>query len=269
MKEFIWKLLPGSFRRAWSGDASSPASGWLGNYPDWSSALAQSGGYDTNLILDKVRSAVRKVKKGEAAFERDSVTFDKPDHDPVVLKWLKHIGEAKNNELRVLDFGGSLGSTFFQYRHALGNVAIKEWMVIEQSHFVEAGQSEFENDVLKFRKEIPTGHKADVLLLFSVLPYVEHPHSLLNELVKTEVDYIVVDRTPIVKTNSDILTVQVVPESIYKASYPAWFFSKDKLLKSFSEKFEVLAEYKSKFAADYRLEDGTNAQWMGFILKRK
>jgi hypothetical protein len=48
-----------------------------------SEAAARSTGYDAAAIFEKTREATRKVRNGEAAFERDSVTFDKPD-DPVV-----------------------------------------------------------------------------------------------------------------------------------------------------------------------------------------
>ena len=49
---------------------------FVGNYSSWAEARANSTGYDSEVILNKTKDALLKVKRGEAAYERDSVTFD-------------------------------------------------------------------------------------------------------------------------------------------------------------------------------------------------
>lgn len=272
MKEFIWKLLPGFIRRAWSGSGAEKRSGWFGNYSAWEEASEAATGYDSALILEKVRQSLLKVKRGEAAFERDSVAFKKLDSDPELRRWLEKISDEKNNTLRVLDFGGSLGSSYFQYSKALKNVSFSNWTVVEQLHFVEAGRRDFQDDILKFEttpEAAFANEKPDVLLLFSVLPYLKEPFQLLEKLVRLNPEYIIVDRTPVLAAMPTRLTVQIVPEHIYKASYPAWLFNEKQLLEAFREKYEHIAEFRSKFAAPYLLEDGTKAEWKGFVFKRR
>ena len=49
---------------------------WSGDYKTWEDAQARCTGYDSEIILDKVKNSLLKVKNGEAIYERDSVLFD-------------------------------------------------------------------------------------------------------------------------------------------------------------------------------------------------
>jgi hypothetical protein len=51
--------------------------GFRGDYKNWSDAAKDSVGYDSDIILSKVLDSSLKVIKGEAAHERDSVTFER------------------------------------------------------------------------------------------------------------------------------------------------------------------------------------------------
>src|SRR5712691_6915719 len=87
-----------------------------GTYESWEAALRDSTGYDAPAIVEKTREALLKVKNGSAAFERDSVLFEKPDYPfPIIAATLKQ-ALASDGRLSVLDFGGSLGSSYFQCR---------------------------------------------------------------------------------------------------------------------------------------------------------
>ena len=70
--------------------------------------------------------------------------------------------------------------------------------------------------------------------LSGVLQYLEHPYSLLADIVKRKIQYIIVDRTRFTLKNvDDRLTVQMVHPKIYKPSYPCWFFNEAKFLRFF------------------------------------
>ena len=265
----LWKILPPFIRRYWSRGKASW--GWFGNYSDWAQAQNDASGYDQEEILEKVRTSLMKVKKGEAAYERDSVAFDKLELEPVVAEWLTGIASDHGNELKVVDFGGSLGSTYFQYRNSIGSSKIKGWTVVEQEHFVEAGRKDFQDGVLRFDHSLDEAltSSPDVLLLFSVLPYLEDPYALIKRITASEVPYIIVDRTPFIDDVRGRITVQVVPEFIYKASYPAWFFEEKEFLKAFQDKYDVVRRYNCKFASPYVLSDGKRAEWKGFVFKRR
>ena len=70
-------------------------------------------------ILDKVLAATLKVKQGQAVFERDSVLFDEIEYSWPLLAGLMWAAASNGGKLNVLDFGGALGSSYYQNRKFL------------------------------------------------------------------------------------------------------------------------------------------------------
>ena len=217
--------------------------GYYGSYSNWQEARMACTGYENELILDKVKNAVLAVKNGEALYERDSVIFHEYQCSWAVLSILLKAAIEGSNKLSVLDFGGSLGSSYFQFKHMIpANVEIS-WNIVEQENFVIEGKRTFEDQSLKFHagiSAVPDLKGINVLLLSSVLPYVEEPIKLLAELLALDIPYVVIDRTPCFENHSQ-LTRQIVPTYIYEASYPAWFLNKDELLRLLSQRYKVIS----------------------------
>lgn len=201
-----------------------------GNYASWDSARLHSSGYDADEIFRRVREAALKVKQGEAVSERDGVCFFAEKYNWEVLACLMLSAAENEGELNVLDFGGALGSFYFQHKKFFSGLRAQRWGVVEQKHFVECGRAEFENENLKFYfsvtecvEEMPV----DLILLSSVLQYIEKPYELLAELGNNDAKYIVVTRTPFVELKMDKIVIQQVPKSIFPAKLPMWIFSEE------------------------------------------
>ncbi|MCX7821522.1 MAG: methyltransferase, TIGR04325 family, partial [Brevinematales bacterium] len=204
--------------------------GWHGNYQSWEEAKKDSTGYDIPLIVEKVRNALLKVKNGEAVHERDSVLFDEIEYSWPLLAGLLLAAVSNKGKLSVLDFGGSLGSTYFQNRRFLTRLPNLSWNIVEQKHFVEEGKKYFEDEKLHFYYDIEEclrKEKPNVLLLSSVLQYLEKPYDMLAHLLSCEFPFVIVDRTPFNIKPEDRITVQRVPPWIYEASYPCWLFNEE------------------------------------------
>jgi putative methyltransferase (TIGR04325 family) len=216
-----------------------------GNYRSWRDAQQASGGYDQEDIVRRVFEAECKVSSGEAADERDSVLFDSIQFSLPVMAALARIACMRNGSLRVLDFGGAFGGMYRQYR-AFGLPEGVSWNVVEQPEFVRLGRA-FENNELRFFtsfEEVLTGGLPDVLLLSSVMQYLEDPFGVLRKIMSTGVSHVVIDRTPFFDAEHDLLTVQRVPSVIYKASYPCWIFSRSSLLRAIEQKYRMVAAFK-------------------------
>lgn len=245
------------------------SSGWFGDYVSWNEALKHTSGYNETSILNKIKESTLKVISGEAEFERDSVAFDIFEYSPQLLNAFK--ATVENNKLSVIDFGGSLGSQYFQYKRFFEDVNIN-WMVVEQSHFVDCGRKEIANEQLQFFYTIEEAIKyksANTIILSSVLPYIEKPFELIEKIISYQFEYIIIDRNPFINLDRDLISVQIVPESVYKASYPAWFFNEEKFLKLFLTTYQINQEINSPFAAPLIINNQYQASWKGFILKRK
>lgn len=205
---------------------------WHGNYNSWQDAQSKTTGYDSNLIINKVYESLYKVKMGISVYERDSVLFDKIEYSWPLLTGLMMAAAKSNGKIHVLDFGGSLGSTFFQNKKILDHFIDVRWNIVEQENFVRLGKKDFEDDRLKFYytvNECLELQSPNVLILASVLQYLERPYVFLESLlIQLKVDYILIDRTPFGEGKEKIVA-QTVPSSIYKASYPCHIFNLDKL----------------------------------------
>jgi putative methyltransferase (TIGR04325 family) len=250
----------------------SKSSGWFGNYLNWEEAKILCTGYDDILILEKVKSSVLKVKNGEAVYERDSVLFDKIEYSKPVYNVFDEILSINSGHLNVIDFGGSLGSSYFQYKSLLKNLQLLNWQVVEQKHFVEAGNSYIADKNLKFYNSIDEAlvhSKNPVLFLSGVLQYLEKPYDFIDKIINYNFEYIILDRTAFIEGSNDRITIQIVPETIYKASYPAWFFNEQNLLSCFLKKYNLKSQFSSEISDSIKLKDGEIVNWKGFIFKRK
>lgn len=240
--------------------------GWFGDYPSWDEAQKSAKGYDANSILDNVRDALMKVKEHKAVYERDSVLFDNIEYSwPLLSGLLTGAKLAAENILNIIDFGGSLGSSYYQNRLFLENVNFR-WNIVEQKKFVECGTKYFEDDKLRFYYDIEACYNSqmtNVLILSSVLQYLENPLEFLKQVVhQYDFDYILIDRTSFIKSDKPKITIQVISPSIYEASYPCWFLCENELLSVFTGKYEIMADFIALDVSNIK-----DSYYKGFILK--
>jgi putative methyltransferase (TIGR04325 family) len=240
-----------------------------GNYRTWSEALGDSSGYDSDIILHKVRESLLKVKRGEALFEQDSVLFDKIYYSWPLLAGFLWIASRNGNRLNIVDFGGSLGTTYYQNIRFLSHLDDLRWSIVEQEKFVECGKRDFENEHLRFfhdLNECIEERHPDTVLFSGILQYLEKPYDFLKDVLERDFAYIIIDRTPFLEEGDDRLTVQKVPPEQYPASYPAWFFNLGKLRGFFAKDYELMAEFD--LAESFHLA-GAPTLGKGFIFVRK
>ena len=249
----IKALFPPSIIRLVNAIRNKEEYGWYGNYQTWEAALNASTGYDSATILNKVKDALLKVKNNEAAFERDSVLFYDIEYAWPILSSLLWVAAQRQGKLNVLDFGGSLGSTFFQHKKFLNALDVK-WNIVEQENFVTAGKKHFEDSRLHFYltpKECLDENQIDVVLLSSVLPYIKEPYKMLQEIIELNIPFMIFDKMPFLEQGTnDLLTVQKVHPSIYEGSYPAWFFNEGRFLSFIEKKYEVVETFSGSDKAN-------------------
>lgn len=273
LKSMRPSLLSVAIRRLKSLHRKIRASGgnndWTGNFNSWSEAQALCSGYDAASILDTVLKVVLKVKNGEAAFERDGVAFDDYQYSVHVQSTLMEIAKKLNRVMVVADFGGSLGSLYFQYKRFLGG-HLATWNVIEQPHFVVAGKKYVEDEVLKFYPDFESLQRTDqpdLLILSSVLCYMEKPYDWIDKFCSWNVPYILIDRTAFI-IGEERITIQQVPSEIYNASYPAWFLNEQKFLEALLPQYRLIRELPDTIDGE-NFVDGLRCYRKGFYLQRR
>ena len=152
------------------------------------------------------------------------------------------------NHLRVLDFGGALGSHF----HSLVDHwpwATLKWTVCETTAVASAGKAEFELDhhrghQLRFSDNaievLSTG--VDLVLASCSLQYLENWPQMLKRFGAAP--WLVLDRVPLIEHPTDLIDIQVVPASYTDTRYPGWKFASSSWLPRLAEAgFELIMQW--------------------------
>ncbi len=230
-------------------------------------AQKKCSGYDSDIIFSKVKESLLKVKNGEAVFERDSVIFNKIQYSFPLLSGLSIVALKNNGKLNVLDFGGSLGSSYFQNKNKFKDISEFNWCIVEQPHFVKEGLKTFADANLHFFYDVKScmnNYTIDVLLLASVLQYLEEPYLFLDEMFEKQIEYIIIDRTPIFTIGEDRITIQRVPKNIYDAKYPCRILNEQKLVNYISKYYDLVFDFESPKRMNLN-----NAILKAYFFKRK
>ena len=217
-----------------------------GDFDTWDNAAAQCSGYDSDEIREKVLAATIKVKSGEAAFERDSVTFEQMEYVWPLLSALMWAAARDFGKLNVLDFGGALGSTYFQNRKFLNALPEVRWNVVEQARYVEAGTANIQDEQLRFYHSIEQclrQTRPNVILLSGVLQYLESPFDIIASVSEIGARTLIIDRTPFAKNSDRKFVIQRVPASIYAASYPMHVFSHPEFMNALDPSWGIVASH--------------------------
>lgn len=240
-------------------------------YLNWDAALKSSVGYDSNFIHEKVLSSALAVKAGNALYERDSMLFYKPSFDWPVVAAILIASSGGNKPLNVMDYGGSLGSSYYQNSQFLKLINSFNWCVVEQTHFVESGNKHLADEHLHFYKtaeESIAEYSPDLIILSSVLQYLSTPFLLLSQLKNIGAKYMLISRTPFVEKEGDIFGVQNVPNDIYRASYPIRLFGREKFMATLLQDWSIAADGEEE-EGDIQKNLPFPLSYKWIILKRK
>ena len=244
--------------------------GWSGDYKNWQEAKELTDTYDDSVILDKVKQALLKVRSGEAVYERDSVLFSEIHYSWPLLSALLWVMTLKKGNLKVADFGGSLGSSYFQNRKFLEAATALHWNIIEQEKFVECGRNFFQDNILHFyynlQQLVNEQGLPDILIFSCVLPYIEKPYDLIEHVMEYKIPYVLIDNTYFNYEPRDRICIQLVPPDIYKASYPCWMLNYDGVKKTLCDMYTLISEHQND---SFIFLDGRKIQYKGLLFKIK
>jgi len=269
-KQIIKEILPPVITKGLKKINKKSQDSWQGDYKSWSDAQGESSGYADQEILDRVRHSLLKVKNGSAAYERDSVLFDSIQYSwPMLAALLMASGHA--GKLSVLDFGGSLGSSYYQNKKFLSQLPNFVWSIVEQEHFVAQGKEHFQCENLKFFSTIEECIETqfpNVILVSSVLQYLEKPFDQLSKICSKGVDFLIFDNTNFSIEKRNHLTLQIVPPSIYEASYPCWFFNYVDFISIIQNDYTLIETFDS-ISGDMKIDGKIRGKNKGLIFKKK
>ena len=155
-----------------------------GNYKSWEEALKLSKGYSDHKIFEKTKKSLESVLSKQAKFERDSFLFYTESYDETLLSIFKKI-KKKIKRIHLCDFGGSLGSLYFQHGSIFKSNLI-DWNVVEQKHYVKYANNKIDIKNLYFYDNLNflSKKRINVALFSSSLQYLKYPYQILDKMIK-------------------------------------------------------------------------------------
>ena len=236
----------------------------------WEDAQARAGGYDSSEILHRVLTASLAVAEGRAVHERDSVLFESIHYAWPVLASLLWSAACHGGQLRVLDVGGALGSSYRQNRRFIDQLETVSWAIVEQPMFVDAGRAHFHDERLSFYGSVTEAlaTRPNVALLSSVLQYLDDPNRMLESVSAPGIDTLIIDRTPVHDGRGDRLTIQHVPPSIYSATYAARILSYPDLSETLDRLSWTVVEEFPTLERPMMTRRGFPFGWTGLVCRR-
>ena len=224
-------------------------------YPNWDSAVRASIGYSDEAIVDKVAQETVKMIVEKKGWVRDGVYFENVQYGFEVLSSLSLISQFMKT-LKVLDFGGALGSTYFQNKDILYKFGVElNWTIVEQEHYVRYGKETLHHlENLTFFSNLNDAleQPCDVVIFSSVLCYLENPYQVIEQVVKSrnKPKSIIIDRTPVNYSDVDTFAVQEVNGSIHRASLPIRDLSIERIMKALGGHYEIVYDWDCPMQPD-------------------
>lgn len=234
-----------------------------GNCASWEEACARTEGYAAPKVLEHALQTTLAM--------RDDVHVTKAHLPYPLLAGLMRAAMMSRGRLRVLDFGGSLGSSYFQCRPWFHGLASLSWWVVEQPHYVDAGRAHFADDQLMFFPSIEAAAgrgNVDVVLCSGVLQYLSAPQDIMMQAIALKPQFIIIDRTPVIAGDADVMCIQKqgFPYPV-RSSYPVRLFARDTLMTIAEKGYFLMSEFNT-------FEDpmggiARRVDLKGFIFERK
>lgn len=241
--------------------------GYVGEFETWHEAKAGMTGYSDPAIAKQVAAGAAEVVAGRKAYERDSVTFEKRQYAFPIATALLWAARSRS-ELNVIDFGGGLGTSYYQNRPFLQSVARLNWVIVEQQTFVEQGNLLFRDGQVSFHADLGKALAVSdphIVLLSSSLQYVERPYDILEIISRAKAEIIVVDRTLFSDSSHDVVTRQHVSADIFSAVIPTWIFSESKFLDYMQLNYALVSKFPASCSTADNDREDRNLEESGYL----
>ena len=204
--------------------------GVVGSYRTWDQALAATGPYQPD--MDTLIDAVRRYRDDEPS----PLNLYDPSCKGVSYPLLAGLLTASarcGGRLSVLDFGGSLGQTYFGLRYTLQYLPSPvTWCVVDQPECCEAGVRLFQSDRLRFYasvEEAAAQHGLNTVVCSGTLQYLDRPYETLDLLARLRYPNFIFDRTPISSIGTELIWRQHTPADMGGDVHPLRAVMRDKL----------------------------------------
>ena len=152
--------------------------------------------------------------------------------DYAALWWISQI---QPRDVRIFDYGGSVGNLFYSYSPVLGSAASIEWTVFDIPNVVEDGRKiAAERGVaasLRFVNSLKDYRAAEILLISGAFHYWEQTAAGFLAQFRERPEHILINRSPVHENQASFITVQ----GTHTCAFPCRVWNADELIEEFAK----------------------------------
>lgn len=245
--------------------------GFCGKYTNWELAVQQTTGWETSIILEKIKQSTNQLEIKNDSFERDGEIISSSNQNYPIMYSILNSVDLEKRDLKIIDFGGSLGTHYYRYKPFINNTIKVLWAIIEQKKYVDIAKSKNNNPEIIFHYSISEAkilNNYDTFFSSGTLQYIEKPYDLINEITNHKFSHIIFDRLFFIDDIEEQITTQSVdPNLFYEASFPVWLFNEMKFKNYLTQNYNLISEFKSE--DDDNEIEGKRIYHKGFYFKIK
>lgn len=216
---------------------------WEGVYPSFRETPSSGPGFNE----DKwIRGSLEKIRAVRRESARKMTVSPVTQYRESLLPFLAAVVFHESGGVRILDFGGGIGFSYYQVLHGLPNAENLEFHVVEIEALCKAGKQYFRNEPrIFFHSFLPQEAETtfDIVHMGSSLHYCEEWEDTLSRLCRYRPRYFLLTDLPA----GDIPTFATV-QNYYTSKIPVWFFNIDEVIDIMKRRDYHLA-FKSAYVA--------------------
>lgn len=192
---------------------------WEGIYQSFADARGDTGVFEQNVWLEKVMDRARSAltaSRGDVSIAPVAETRE------YALPFIAAVAAQRGVRLRILDFGGGLGSSFIPLVKMLPTGQELEFVIVENEAICKAGDELFANDSrVRFRSDIPPSDEHyEIVHCGSSIHYVDDWIEVLGQFSRAKPQYMIFADLPAAENKSFVTT-----QKYYGSRIPVRFWN--------------------------------------------
>jgi hypothetical protein len=218
--------------------------GFKGKYHNYLDALVNCDGYDNQDLINYVFKKTLEARR-LSFFEQDGIIYKTININEDIENFFKI---KKNNNISILDVGGSFGKLFFLVRKRFPNLKL-DWSILEQNSKVsltryKSNKKYFKNiNFYNFDQFVPLKKKFDIVIFETSLQYIKSPYQILKVTAEKTKNILIVNLTTTLK-KKEYLKIEHPSSKVYNYTYPCWFLNAQKIEMYLRKKFSLVYNKK-------------------------
>jgi len=220
---------------------------WQGVYSSFTEAQGDLDVFEQDTWIAKETQRIKNAKKEAQKPSPVTIPYAAQGYD-YILPVVAALSAPQNGPLRILDFGGGMGSGFYDLIAKVPSLEDVEFHIVENEPICQSADILLKDEPrVTFHSKLPPIDHFHIVHLGSSLHYIDDWRGLLATLAAYKPSVILFAELPAGDINKSFVTLQ----NFYGRHIPVWFWKLDDIFECMNDLGYGLA-FQSRYLAQYK-----------------